>query len=194
MKNNLLNIASVFLFLFALIEAGCSDEKINPSIEQSVTSNDITAEGWNSYLLLTENGRLKTILHYQHMTDYGEKGIKTLSKIKVDFYDSTQTATSYLTADSGRVEGDGAVMYGIGNVVAINDSGRTLKTEVLVWKRSTQKISTDRFVSITSPKEDVEGYGFESDQSIKNWTIFKPVITTISNLEEKKNEPPKKNK
>jgi LPS export ABC transporter protein LptC len=184
MKLNLRNIISVFLV--CLLASACSEEKVNPGIDKNGTDNEISSEGWNSQLMQTDNGKLRYTLHYEHMMQYAEKRITLLSKIKVDFYDSTQTSKSWLTADSGRVEEDGAVMYGIGNVIAKNDSGRVLKTEQLVWRNKTQKISTDRFVTITSPKEDLQGYGFESDQFIKNWTIFKPILNTVINDDKNK--------
>lgn len=184
MKLRILNIAVIVFVIFAIF--ACTEEKVNPGIEREGINNELAQEGWNSYLLMTENGKIKTKVHYVHMTDYAETGVKLLSKIKVDFYDSTQVATSWLTADSGRVERNGDIMYGIGNVIAKNDSGRTLKTELLMWKSDTKKISTDKFVTITSPKEDLQGYGFESDQNIRNWTIFKPVLNTVINEDKNK--------
>jgi LPS export ABC transporter protein LptC len=63
-------------------------------------------------------------------------------------------------------------MYAIDNVVAENDSGTVLKTNELMWRNSDQKIITDKFVTITSPKEVIQGYGLESDQQLKNYKIF----------------------
>lgn len=178
---------NILPFIFLAVLAGCSEEKMNPEIAKDISGREMpTAEGWNSILsFYTENGRLTTVLHYEHATDYGDQRVKLLHNIKVDFYDSTQKAATWLTADSGRVV-DEKEMHAIGNVIAVNDSGRTLKTEELVWRTKTQKITTDKFVTITSPKEDLQGYGFESDQNIRNWVIFKPVLKTIVNEENKK--------
>lgn len=184
MKLSVKNIVSAVIICFTV--SACSEEKVNPGYEKNGTDSELSSEGWNSYLSQTENGRLRYTLHYEHMTQYADKRVTLLRKIKVDFYDSTQTATSWLTADSGRVEDDGAVMFGIGNVIAKNDSGTVLKTEVLVWRSSTKKITTDKFVTITSPKEDLQGYGLEADQNIRNWTIYKPVLNTLVNEDKNK--------
>lgn len=184
MRLSIKNIVSVLLICMAV--SACSEEKVNPGIDRNSSDSEVSSEGWNSFLQFYENDRLKTVLYYEHMTQYAEKGVYLLRKIKVDLYDSTQHATSWLTADSGRVEDEGAVMYGIGNVIARNDSGRVLKTELLVWRSKTQKISTDKFVTITSPKEDLQGFGFESDQGIRNWTIFKPILNTVINDDKNK--------
>ena len=72
-------------------------------------------------------------------------------------------------------------MYAIGNVVAVSDSGITLTTDELIWKNKNKKIVTDKFVKIKSDKEIIEGYGFESDQDLQNYTIFN--ITYVTTLE-----------
>ena len=171
------HIAFILIACFSFFITGCSEEKVNPGVDKSVSDSEMSAEGWKSNAAFYgEGGRLSTILYYDHMKQYAEKRLTFLSKIKIDFYDSTQHVSSYLTADSGKVEENGAVMYAIGNVIAVNNAGRTLKTELLMWKSQTGKISTDKFVTIHSENEDVQGYGFESDQNIKDWVIFKPVI------------------
>jgi len=41
---------------------------------------------------------------------------------------------------------------------------------------------TDKFVKIVSSKEIIEGYGFESDQNLRNYTIFN--ITYVTNVDQ----------
>jgi LPS export ABC transporter protein LptC len=59
------------------------------------------------------------------------------------------------------------------SVVVISKDGSILRTQKLLWNNKTQRVSTDLYVKITTPKEEVEGIGFESDQMLKNYTIFK---------------------
>ena len=42
----------------------------------------------------------------------------------------------------------------------------------------TKKIVTDKFVKIITNDEIIEGYGFESDQDLQNYTIFNITYTT----------------
>ena len=73
-------------------------------------------------------------------------------------------------------------MYAIDSVVAVSDSGVTLTTDELIWKNKTKKIVSDKFVRIVSDDEILEGYGFESDQDLQNYTIFD--ITYITTIDE----------
>jgi hypothetical protein len=47
-----------------------------------------------------------------------------------------------------------------------------------MWRNKDRKIVSDKFVTILSPKEKIQGYGFESDQSLRNYIIYN--ITYIS--------------
>jgi hypothetical protein len=57
-------------------------------------------------------------------------------------------------------------------VVAVNDSGVVLTSEEIIWRNKDKKITTDKFVTIESPDEIIQGYGFESDQQLKNYVIY----------------------
>ena len=75
-------------------------------------------------------------------------------------------------------------MYAIDSVVAVSDSGVTLTTDELIWKNKSKKIITDKFVRIVNEEEIIEGYGFESDQNLHNYTIFDiTYITTVKDTE-----------
>ena len=54
----------------------------------------------------------------------------------------------------------------------MNDSGIVISSSEMMWRNKDRKIISDKFVTIVSPKEKIEGYGFESDQSLKNYVIY----------------------
>jgi LPS export ABC transporter protein LptC len=60
------------------------------------------------------------------------------------------------------------------DVVAINNEGDTLRTETLTWDEQAGRIYSDGFVRIIRSNQNLTGFGFESDQSLKNWRIKKP--------------------
>jgi lipopolysaccharide export system protein LptC len=57
--------------------------------------------------------------------------------------------------------------------VVINNEGSELRTQKLLWNNKTQKVYSDVLVRINTPTETIEGIGFESDQSLKNYKIYK---------------------
>jgi LPS export ABC transporter protein LptC len=93
------------------------------------------------------------------------------SGVKVDFYDDDEIKTTTLTSVKGKVDDATQNLFAIENVVAVNDSGVKIETDELMWRNSDKKIVSDKFVTITTPSGKIEGYGFESDQTFRNYVI-----------------------
>lgn len=164
-------IPLIFLILSVIFNA-CSDDKLKPQVTGVTQSKDLpTQESWNSKVLFTEEGNLKAILFSDHIMMYTEKNETLLEGVKIDFYDQQEVHTSTLTSKKGRVDDITKNMYAIDSVVAVNDSGVVLRTERLMWRNKDRKIVTEDFVTIDTPKEKIQGYGFESDQSLDNYVI-----------------------
>ncbi len=176
-------IAFGFLFLFF----ACSEEKIQPIVEKKNVSGELPShESWNSKIIFTKEGKIKAVLFTNHLQKYDEKKVTFLNGVKIDFFNKEQKNTSWLTSLHGKVDDITQDMFALDSVVAKNDSGVVLKTKELKWRNSDQKIVTDKFVSITSPKEIIEGYGFESDQQLNNYVIFN--VTYSSTFQDKKKQ------
>ena len=178
---------SVISFLFLLFIIGCREEKIQPQITKGTIEGEIPShESWKSKITFSDNGKIKAILFTDHLKKYEEQKVTLLDGVKIDFYDTDQNKASVMTSLSGKVDDATMNMYAIDNVVAENDSGTVLKTSELMWRNSDQKIITDKFVSIKSTKEVIEGYGMESDQSLRNYVIFNVTYSAAVNTKEDK--------
>ncbi|MCF8261276.1 MAG: LPS export ABC transporter periplasmic protein LptC [Melioribacteraceae bacterium] len=166
MKTLLYLIVATFLF-------SCKSEKLNPEIDMSAIGDSIPAqESWNAKIYFTDQGVLNAILHAEHILVYSDQSKTYLEELNIDFYNSEEVKTTNLTSRRGRVNEITKDMYAIEDVVAVSDSGVTLLTEELMWRNKDNKIVTDKFVTILTEDEKIEGYGFESDQSLSNYTIF----------------------
>lgn len=97
------------------------------------------------------------------------------SNVKVIFFDKTGLKqSSELIADSVKVDDRTKDMIAMGNVVVISDSSETkVETTLLMWENSSRKLTSTEYVKITSPEQIIEGIGFESDDKIQNYTIYK---------------------
>ncbi|PWE01419.1 LPS export ABC transporter periplasmic protein LptC [Marinilabilia rubra] len=57
------------------------------------------------------------------------------------------------------------------NVEAVNFKNEVINTEQLFWDAREHRIFSDEFIKITTDQEILTGYGFESDESLENYTI-----------------------
>lgn len=166
---------AIFLLLlnFSLFTNSCK-EKIKPSIiNAKIEGVYPTQESWDSRITFTREGKLLAILEVKHLLIYEDRKETLLEDgIKVDFYDEQQKHTTTLIARRGTVNDMTKDLAAYGNVIVTSEDGTTLKTEKLFWKNNTQKIETDAYVEIDSPKEKIRGTGLVSDQNLKNYKII----------------------
>ncbi len=171
-----------FVFLYFIL-IGCSEEKLKPQIDLTISSEELPDQESNDAVItFTEEGKLKAILYSDNIKVLGGKNEKLLENMRIEFFDENEVRTSVLTSFFGKIDDSTLDMFARDSVVAVSDRGVTLTTDELIWQNKSKKIVTDKFVRIVSDKEIIEGYGFESDQNLRNYTIFN--ITYITDVKE----------
>lgn len=179
-KFKICNLNYIVIIIFLLVS--CSSEKIKPKINTAIKVQELPAqESWNSKIIFTDSGKTKAILYVGHLRMFTQS-LETLidSNLNVNFYNLQQIKTTTLTSKRGRVDDRTKDLYAFENVVAVNDSGVTLKTEQLMWRNQDRKIVSDKFVTIDTKIEHIEGIGFESDQHLRNYIIYKVTYVTTA--------------
>lgn len=167
MRNLMYAILAIIIFI------SCNEDKLRPQMSGDSFEGEIPShESWDSKIIFSDDGKIKAVLFSDHLKKYENQKVTLLEGVKIDFYNNQQIKASQLTSKRGKVNDATRDMYAMEDVVAENDSGTVLKTSELMWRNIDQKIVTDKFVSIKSSKEIIEGYGMESDQNLRNYVIF----------------------
>jgi LPS export ABC transporter protein LptC len=160
---------------------GC-EGKVRPSIVPLSTKDPPSQESWRSTVIFSDSARVNAILWAGHIAVYAEREYTLLDdSIHVDLFDRSGNHTSVLTARRGKVEDRTRDFEAYENVVVTSDSGTILKTDRLFWDDSERKIHTDAFVEIVSPTEHIRGHGLVSDQSLKQYRIFRVTGESVEN-------------
>ncbi len=157
----------------------CTSNRVKPSVDANLKTEELPSqESWNSTITFSDSGKIKAILWTGHLRKYDEKHETLMDQnVKVDFYNQDQIKTTELTSKKARVDETTNNLFAIDSVVVFNDSV-TIKTQEMMWRNKDKKIVSDKFVTVISPKEKIEGYGFESDQSLKNYVIYNITYVT----------------
>lgn len=175
MKKLLLILVPVFCLL-----VGCDSQKLEPK-KLNIDTKEIPAqESWGSTIVFTDSGQTRAIIYTNHLRMFAQTQETLLDdSVHIDFFDRFQRKSSTLTSRRAKVDDKNKNLFAYENVITKNDSGVTLLTEELSWNNESQLITTDKFVTIITPTEKIQGYGFESDQFIRNYVIHR--ITYITN-------------
>ena len=191
--NNVLSIKTdnigkvkVFTLLLVIIFSlffSCTKEKVEPTVNTKITSLEIPdQESWNSPVFFSDSGKTRAILYAGNLKVFSRTKETLLdSNIKIDFYNNDELKTTTLTSKRGRVDERTNDLYAMDSVIAKNDSGVVIRTDEMMWRNKDQKIVSEKFVTIDTPTEKIEGYGFESDQNLSNYVIYN--ITYVTNLD-----------
>jgi len=167
----------LFLHGIVIMASGCGDpHKERRSPETGfIGVNHPVQESWSVKLTLTESGVRRGIIEAGHEEEYR---INTGSEhhldkgIRVTFFDITGNQTTIITAEKAVVH-DNQDIEAQGNVVISSEDSTVIKTEYIQRSSKDKMIRSNKFVTITKPDETISGQGFESDQALKKYRIFR---------------------
>jgi LPS export ABC transporter protein LptC len=91
--------------------------------------------------------------------------------VKIEKYDANMNIVSSITADYAKYFDADQKWEAKNNVVAVNLTGDTLKTEYLVWDDKRKKVYSDQFVKFIRKDKTITGIGFESNQDFTEYEI-----------------------
>ena len=170
-------VAVLFLHVLVIMASGCGDpQKDRRSPETGfIGINHPIQESWTVRLTLTESGIRRGIIEAGHQSEYR---INTGTEhqldngVKVTFFDITGKPETTITALKAVIH-DNQDIEAQGNVVITSSGPTVIKTEYVKRTNNDKMIRSDRFVTIVKPDETITGQGFESDQALKKYRIFR---------------------
>jgi len=134
-------------------------EKIDILSLPSQTGKDFTTT-------YTDSGKLELVFSAPVMERY-EKAeppyTEFRSGLDVRFHDGQSRPVASVTSRYAKFHDDKNLWELQDSVVAFNEAGEKLETELLFWDQKKDIIYTDRFVKITTEDQIIQGYGLESD-------------------------------
>lgn len=163
----------VFLTAILLFAAGCSSDKIEPPKIDITTDSLPSQESFNTTVTFSDSGLVKAILIAGRIRVYSKLNFTLIdSNAKVDFY-KNGIYSSTLTGKRGKIFDATKDVEVYDSVKLVSVEGSVLTTNKLYWVNKTQRIRSDEFVHIQTKTDDIQGYGFEADQNLKNYVIYK---------------------
>ena len=160
-----------YVFLLSSCENDMSVVKkiASPKEASKETGKDVVS-------LYSDFGKVKAKLIapvMNHVDDEKNPYTELPSGLHLFFYTDSLKVQSELTAGYGISYDKSDEMIARNNVVVTNIYGDKLESEELVWSQKTEKISSEKFVKITTKDEIIFGDGFESNDDLSNYKIKK---------------------
>lgn len=134
----------------------------------------------NAEIFLYVGDRISSAIKAEKIWKFSYVDSSIARGLKVDFYDSDGNITNHLTSDSGIILESRKMMIAIGNVIATSADSTTIYTEELRWNSRTERITSDKYVTIVSGTDTLRGIGFETDRNMRSIKILKQVEGSLS--------------
>jgi LPS export ABC transporter protein LptC len=165
----------VWMFCAAALSFFGCEEKTLPSVISTVDSRTLPQqESWNSTIVVSDSGRISAIIVAGYIRVFELSRQTEMSQgVKVRFFNRDGKQTSVLTSDEGSVDEVNNNLEARKNVVVVSSDASQMITEQLFWDNQRQLIYTPEYVQISTVKEKMQGHGFESDQSLKHYRVFR---------------------
>lgn len=104
-------------------------------------------------------------------------------------YDDEMNPTDNFRADSATYLSARKLWRFDGNVKMVNVDGDRFATQQLFWDQNSHKVYSDSFMHIERNERIIEGYGFESNENMTEYTVLKPqMILPIDRMRSERNE------
>lgn len=168
---NRLNAFAV-LIVIALSVVSCEKKIETVGKLDLLTLPSLTVKEFET--IYTDSGKIQMILSAPLMENFNKSDpdySEFRSGIRVDFYDGHKESVASVTAKYAKYTENKNLWELQDSVVAINEAGEILETELLYWDQKKALIYTDRFVKITTEDQIIQGYGLESDPRLSKRRI-----------------------
>jgi LPS export ABC transporter protein LptC len=132
-------------------------------------------EANNVEMLYAEDNLVKTKMLADVVLEFQDGNREFPKGIYIEFYNEEGQLSSILKANQAHFSKTENLWRGWDNVEVKNIlNNEQLNTEELFWKPDTEKIYTDKFVTIRLDKEVLYGKGLEAKQDFTSYTIKEP--------------------
>ncbi|MCX7930729.1 MAG: LPS export ABC transporter periplasmic protein LptC [Chlorobi bacterium] len=167
---------SSWLALFLLVVLCACDEELQP--QRDLLPYDLLPSNtlYGTEIIFLDSIQTKALVRAGKVQWYPSQQLTLLdSGVYVEFFTRTGERAARLWCDSAKVENATNDMWAYGRVHVVSDSTLAqLQTRSLRWDSARRRLATNDYVRIERPGEIVEGgYGFESDENLRHYTIFR---------------------
>lgn len=167
---------SITLTVCFILNSCTKDEQLAQNIDTSTIDLEASNTVWNTDITFTDSSITKARVHADRGRLYGSRQETVLdSHVVVRFFSPKGSELAQLHCQRVRIDNRTNAMFASGNVVIeSNVNGTKVESASMMWDNKSRKLTSQEYVKVTRPGEIIEGgIGFESDESMSNYRIFK---------------------
>ncbi|MEM6782738.1 MAG: LPS export ABC transporter periplasmic protein LptC [Bacteroidota bacterium] len=182
--------------VFVLLLGGCHREAATVPADLDLEARP-DQESWDATLLVTRDALPRARLAAPYLARYDqadstyalfqplpadERPPGDTVRVAVQLYDDDGAPSAFMTADQLRYYDRWQQFEAQGDVRVVTADEKRLFSEHLSWDEQSRRVTTDGFVRIVTPTEQIQGYRLNADESLDTYTIAQ--VTGLVEVEE----------
>lgn len=168
---------SLTVVMAVALTSSCGDlsEKQSKRVQEALDDTLLSStETWKVDMELIEEGEKRVRLRGSYAETFNLENLsetRISGPVFIQVFDSTGAVETRVTSERAVYRADNSEFELYGNVIVRTNEGRRLESEYLEWKQADNRVSTPRFVIITTPTDSIAGNGFEGTTNLTEYTI-----------------------
>jgi LPS export ABC transporter protein LptC len=165
-----------FLYCLLLILAGSYTgcKPVDDDIKNKIVYKGPIAETRNIVSQFSDSAKLQIKLEAPRQLQYESGDAVYPDSLYLTFFDKDGEINNTVRANYGKYEKTKDIYFIRGNVIVNNPTKKeTMRTEELFWDKQTRKIYTEKFVTVKTEDEFLQGQGLTANQDFTNWKFKK---------------------
>ncbi len=161
-------LSVIIIFYFT----NCQKTNRNP---KNIPFGGAAIKAYNIKMLYSDSANIKIEMEAPLQLEYTNGNQEFPEGIKIIFFNEKKEPYNQITAKKAFYFKNENRYKGIGDVQVKNIIKKEeMRTEELEWTPATQKIFTDKFLTITTPSEILKGTGMTAKQDFSEYKITQP--------------------
>jgi LPS export ABC transporter protein LptC len=177
-KRKILYITTVFIAVVMLLFVASCQKKTEELVDIIFNPDSVPTMTTDSVItLISDSGvtRYKLITKKWQVFDGAKEPYWFFPEgIYLERFDSLFNVEAVVFADTAWNYVNKQLWRLKGNVNAQNMKGEKFFSDELFWDQHQQRIYSDKYIEIQKGETELKGYGFESNQEMTEYRIFKP--------------------
>jgi LPS export ABC transporter protein LptC len=177
-KRKILYITTVFIAVVMLLFVASCQKKTEELVDIIFNPDSVPTMTTDSVItLISDSGvtRYKLITKKWQVFDGAKEPYWFFPEgIYLERFDSLFNVEAVVFADTAWNYVNKQLWRLKGNVNAQNMKGEKFFSDELFWDQRQQRIYSDKYIEIQKGETELKGYGFESNQEMTEYRIFKP--------------------
>lgn len=170
----------LILIVFSFLLSSCGELSDYDSEQVISAMNDsllTTTESWDVNMTLLENGHRRVLLDGSYAINYQDNErneTRIQGPIYVQIYDSTGSMESEAWSKRAIYHAEDREFELFDSVRVETVKNRQLYSDYLKWTEQSDRIASDRYVTIITPSDSLSGTGFTGKTDLSTYVITDP--------------------